>query len=1201
MNTSVNNTPAPVNNNRVNNAAKIEDFGQKIGGARKDYYAQLRELADILAGIDCEALKKSSLSKLVKLPDLARLHEAGALSEDAARALLTIWRTIPARPSRPYRLARWAEETAEKVAQCAALLDGAAVDEKTRARLDFQILTVANWPAVPFSFGRFSVEGPNWFASDYRVIAGGRYYSRCQKLEDVPAAIAEAIATDNEKRAEGPALAVYYTRAGQYFIAVKDKAEIVLATYDSREDARAACQNDRAALIEKYNQLRTIPALRREWNRPRVGQDWRKGQDVTPETFAQVLPFRGVEFGNWVNQTERAALLNSAFDGFHDLAQVWGLTAEEMTLSGSLAFAFASRGIAGAAAHYEAGHEVINLTKKNGAGCMAHEWFHAVDWFAGALDGRDGLNRAQTEHPADSERGEAARELMAAIKKTDFYSRSAELAKFSKKGDYWVENCELAARGFEGVCGVILNAAGVCSDFLVNLLGMDAFTAKDALHRSSIYPYPSEAEAAELLPYYLRFLRSVFGHAEVSAEALQMAEAAHEKAEAEREAAAQVRAQREAEKKAKEEARAEEMRKEAERQEAEREAKAAEIAEILSAIPGVTGARRLYCYNAGVAVAALWDAQIITVFASAQEAKTKPAAEIAAAVSVMAYKCKPARTKNPRISARDHSVEFCKKSAAEFLDWVAAGAGCSRFAYEFAELAAKHGRHAENFRAEAEKMAADIARLKAEQAQKWAQEAEKSAEQTNTKANDGKPAQKPAKGEKRNRQEIDTTAAPAESLQLVEIADGVAVIPAEGYDYRATLFNRRQIKAHGATWNKEAQQWQATDPATVEALRAWFAQSAPAADEQQEQTTEPATASSSYSDSEKSEISAIAANRLTPADEPEPVAVAASYGSEPEIPDAVPAAYYSGAEKSEACSLYNFSFKNRTAEQWNCLTKFDTEADGEKLLQKTAEGHGLLSASACDFLEVQADYIIYFSRRNGDYICMYLADFNGQPLRRPIEEMRDRLLDARKAAELKQIAQSIQEADRDGCAYEIHAGASVVRVDRDPRTPGHFRATWYVSGELDERRKAQTAEDAAGMVWLLRESCTLEGRQFQIKRPQAGYSDSAKSEFPPFELPEDCCKGDRRTKTRGQIYKQYFRLVKNLAPGGQWLDAQSESRSNRILAALNRYSKHIDKTPAGKKYLGHASNRLPDGRNPIEVLNAIPIPRYIYMGRETAA
>lgn len=365
---------------------------------------------------------------------------------------------------------------------------------------------------------------------------------------------------------------------------------------------------------------------------------------------------------------------------------------------------------------------------------------------------------------------------------------------------------------------------------------------------------------------------------------------------------------------------------------------------------------------------------------------------------------------------------------------------------------------------------------------------------------------------------------------MVEIADGVAVIPAEGYDYRATLFNRRQIKAHGATWNKEAQQWQATDPATVEALRAWFAQSAPAADEQQEQAAEPATAPACYSDSEKSEISAIAANRLTSVDEPEPVAIAASYGSESETPDTAPANYSEAAKSEEprrTCPLYNFSFKNRTAKQWTMLTVFDSEEEGEQWLQRAAKGVGALSVSACDFLDIQADYIIYFSRNSSDYICIYLADHTGNPRHRTIEELRGRLLDARKAAELKQIAQSIQEADRDGCAYEIHAGASVVRVDRDPRTPGHFRATWYVSGELDERRKAQTAEDAAGMVWLLRESCTLEGRQFQIKRPQAGYSTSAKSE--PTAAPlTDCAllvsSDENNRKQFRQRHEEFYKL-----------------------------------------------------------------------------
>lgn len=61
-------------------------------------------------------------------------------------------------------------------------------------------------------------------------------------------------------------------------------------------------------------------------------------------------------------------------------------------------------------------------------------------------------------------------------------------------------------------------------------------------------------------------------------------------------------------------------------------------------------------------------------------------------------------------------------------------------------------------------------------------------------------------------------AAPAEGLQLVSIAEGVAVVG----DSRTTYRNRKQIKAHGAHWNKEAQQWQASEPEGVARLRAWF-------------------------------------------------------------------------------------------------------------------------------------------------------------------------------------------------------------------------------------------------------------------------------------------------------------------------------------------------------------------------------------------
>ena len=70
--------------------------------------------------------------------------------------------------------------------------------------------------------------------------------------------------------------------------------------------------------------------------------------------------------------------------------------------------------------------------------------------------------------------------------------------------------------------------------------------------------------------------------------------------------------------------------------------------------------------------------------------------------------------------------------------------------------------------------------------------------------------------------------APAEGLQLVETAEGVAVVG----DSRTTYLNRKQIKAHGATWNKTAQQWQASDAEAVARLREWFGVSAtPTAEE----------------------------------------------------------------------------------------------------------------------------------------------------------------------------------------------------------------------------------------------------------------------------------------------------------------------------------------------------------------------------------
>ena len=99
------------------------------------------------------------------------------------------------------------------------------------------------------------------------------------------------------------------------------------------------------------------------------------------------------------------------------------------------------------------------------------------------------------------------------------------------------------------------------------------------------------------------------------------------------------------------------------------------------------------------------------------------------------------------------------------------------------------------------------------QRKQWEEE-QKNGKQTAHKADR---SQNAAKSEKAA-EGVDLTAAPADGLELVEIAEGVAVVG----DQHTTYKNRKQIKAHGARWNKEAQQWQATTAEAVAALREWF-------------------------------------------------------------------------------------------------------------------------------------------------------------------------------------------------------------------------------------------------------------------------------------------------------------------------------------------------------------------------------------------
>ena len=115
------------------------------------------------------------------------------------------------------------------------------------------------------------------------------------------------------------------------------------------------------------------------------------GRDVTPEStmaLKQMFGLRDVQSGNWVlnDPTSAKFHVENSAAAFADLADLLGVPDNIISFNGRLALAFGARGHGakgfkdGAArADYSPVHRVINLTKMGGGGCLAHEWWHAID------------------------------------------------------------------------------------------------------------------------------------------------------------------------------------------------------------------------------------------------------------------------------------------------------------------------------------------------------------------------------------------------------------------------------------------------------------------------------------------------------------------------------------------------------------------------------------------------------------------------------------------------------------------------------------------------------------------------------------------------------------------------------------------------------------------------------------------------------
>lgn len=274
--------------------------------------------------------------------------------------------------------------------------------------------------------------------------------------------------------------------------------------------------------------------------------DWRKGRNISVQgeltqqadgswletgdgEFTRTFGLRGVEFGNWVNQIERQANVNMAYDALMDLAHLIGVAPETLGVmkdGRNLGLAIGARGRGGfAAAHYETGNHLINLTKTMGNGTVSHEWTHALEWaLRSTMEGEklsDDLRKMMTtefrseiieetmrgkllsESATQTDRNTPPRQaalnylfnpqeiLNVISRQTNFYE-AARSMDAGKDKPYWSERHELIARAFESM---FFDAAKGGSAYLTGPMVADGYATKKNGYSGTPYPQGKERQA----------------------------------------------------------------------------------------------------------------------------------------------------------------------------------------------------------------------------------------------------------------------------------------------------------------------------------------------------------------------------------------------------------------------------------------------------------------------------------------------------------------------------------------------------------------------------------------------------------------------------------------------------------------------------------------------------------------------------------
>lgn len=408
--------------------ARINDFGEKIGGARKDVW----KMRGLIVS-DLEEMNEIEKNSYVKKDNIWPKPDWVDLVSNGTPSVVAYWQN-EMRKSLPAQPPKSDDDSIKNYVKIVGEIKEAVMSVKTEKEIENFHSEFIRKNYIDYDSGYYGVvllpEAKGIITNKVLKAAQQRLYKLRDKAEKsvfgTPKDKQEYVRTKNslsickydednvkiEDNGEDSIKLVvridnsrYYHylynneysnrdawELGKYFVILKGQSKPLKININSYEEAETFIEELAQKAQERANEEKENPSKngkknKRSFTPPQLADVKREGPKyrgltVNGEMFLDDLNFRGVEFGNWLDDRDRQASLNMGYDALKDLARVLKISPEDISFGGKLAIAYGSRGkggIGAGAAHYEPLRRVINLTKMSGAGCLAHEWGHALD------------------------------------------------------------------------------------------------------------------------------------------------------------------------------------------------------------------------------------------------------------------------------------------------------------------------------------------------------------------------------------------------------------------------------------------------------------------------------------------------------------------------------------------------------------------------------------------------------------------------------------------------------------------------------------------------------------------------------------------------------------------------------------------------------------------------------------------------------